>query len=116
MPHYRAYIIDEHGQFVSAIDFDCADDEEAKEHARGLDGRKVELWRELSLEQRESGNLDTLSISDDTAHGQPGQACDLRLTSFNAREASIGRRVTCVSLRPRISELIGYIAEWYLHA
>jgi hypothetical protein len=71
MPHYRAYIIDEHGQFVSAIDFDCADDEEAKEHARGLDGRKVELWRELSLKPRESGNLDTLSISDDTAHGQP---------------------------------------------
>jgi hypothetical protein len=70
MPHYRAYIIDEHGQFVSAIDFACADDEEAKEHARGLDGRKVELWRELSLERRESGNLDTFSISDNTAHGQ----------------------------------------------
>jgi hypothetical protein len=55
MPHYRAYIIDEQGQLVSAIDFDCADDEEAKEHARGLDGRKVELWRELPLDISRSG-------------------------------------------------------------
>jgi hypothetical protein len=71
MPHYRAYIIDEHGRLASAIDFDCANDEEAKQHARELDGRKVELWRELSLERRESGNLGRLSIIDDTAHGRP---------------------------------------------
>jgi hypothetical protein len=48
MPHYRAYIFDEHGHLTGAVNFDCADDEEAKERARQLDG-SVELWRQVPL-------------------------------------------------------------------
>jgi hypothetical protein len=48
MPHYRAYIFDEHGHLAGAINFDCADDEEAKERGRQLDG-SVELWRQVPL-------------------------------------------------------------------
>jgi hypothetical protein len=49
MLHYRAYILDEHGRLIGAVNFDCADDEEAKEHARHLDGHRVELWRQIPL-------------------------------------------------------------------
>lgn len=49
MPRYRAYVFDEHGQLVGAVDFDCADDDEAKERVRRFDHRHVELWRELPL-------------------------------------------------------------------
>jgi hypothetical protein len=46
MPRYRFYILDEHGQFMSAINVDCTDDNAAKEHAKRLaDGQEVELWR-----------------------------------------------------------------------
>jgi hypothetical protein len=48
MPHYRAYSFDEHGHLTGAVNFDCADDEEAKERARQLDG-SVELWRQVPL-------------------------------------------------------------------
>ena len=46
MPHYRAHILDEHGHLIGAADFDCADDVEAKERARQLDGHRVEFWRQ----------------------------------------------------------------------
>lgn len=52
MPHYRAYVLDEqeHGQFMGAINFDCADAEAAKEHAKRLaDGHEVELWQLVAL-------------------------------------------------------------------
>ncbi len=50
MSRYRAYIFDEHGQLVGAVDFDCVDDDEAKERVRWfVDDRHVELWRELPL-------------------------------------------------------------------
>ena len=42
MPHYRAHILDEHGHLIGAANFDCADDVEAKERARQLDGH----WRQ----------------------------------------------------------------------
>jgi len=46
MPHYRAHILDEHGHLIGAADFDCADDVEAKERARQLDGHRVVFWRQ----------------------------------------------------------------------
>jgi hypothetical protein len=49
MPHYRAYILDEHGHLIGAVNLDCADDEEAKERARQLGGHRVELWRQVLL-------------------------------------------------------------------
>lgn len=49
MPRYSAYIRDEHAHLLGAVKFDCADDEEAKERARQLDGDRVELWREVQL-------------------------------------------------------------------
>jgi hypothetical protein len=46
MPHYRFYVLDEHGQFMSAMNVDCIDDDAAKEQAKRLaDGQEVELWR-----------------------------------------------------------------------
>ena len=46
MPRYRFNVLDERGQFMSAINVDCADDNTAKEHAKRLaDGQEVELWR-----------------------------------------------------------------------
>ena len=46
MIQYRAYVLDEHGHFVSAVSLDCADDEAAKEHARRLpDNHEIEVWR-----------------------------------------------------------------------
>ncbi|WP_198031803.1 hypothetical protein [Bradyrhizobium sp. Ec3.3] len=49
MPRYRAYILDEHGHLVGAVDLECADDEEAKERAKRLDSHRVELWRQVPL-------------------------------------------------------------------
>ena len=49
MPHYRVYIIEEHGRLVGAAEFDCADDQEAKERAREFDGQHAELWRQVPL-------------------------------------------------------------------
>jgi hypothetical protein len=46
MPHYRAYILDEHGRLMGAVSLDCIDDETAKEQAKRLvDGHDVELWQ-----------------------------------------------------------------------
>ena len=53
MPHYRAYLFDEHGQLVGAVDFDCIDDEAAGAHAEELDGR-TELWRQVPLPEPET--------------------------------------------------------------
>jgi hypothetical protein len=50
MPHYRIYILDEHGEPAGAVGFDCADDETAKEHAKQLlDSQDGELWRLVAL-------------------------------------------------------------------
>jgi len=44
--HYRAYIIGRDGQFQSAIDLDCANDDTASESAKQLlSGYDVELWQ-----------------------------------------------------------------------
>ena len=54
MPHYRAYILDEQGHLKGVVNFDCADDEEAKRRSRQLDGNRgnrVELWRQVALLQ-----------------------------------------------------------------
>jgi hypothetical protein len=46
MPQYRIYILEEHGDLVSAVNLDCVDDEAAKERIKELvDGRELELWR-----------------------------------------------------------------------
>jgi hypothetical protein len=45
MSHYRAYLIEARGHHIKAVDFDCVDDDAAKERAEQLvDGRDVELW------------------------------------------------------------------------
>jgi hypothetical protein len=44
MPHYRVYVLDEHGQLEGVLILDCADDISAKERARRLaDAYEVEL-------------------------------------------------------------------------
>lgn len=49
MPHYRVYVLDEHGQLVGGVYHACADHDPAKEHARRLaDGHKLELWRPVA--------------------------------------------------------------------
>ncbi len=48
MPLYRAYVLDEHGHVVGAINFDCSDDAEARENVKQLRGHEIELWREVS--------------------------------------------------------------------
>ena len=46
MPHYRTYILDEHGHLMGALRIDCIDDETAKEQAKQLlDGHDGELWQ-----------------------------------------------------------------------
>jgi len=53
MPQYRAYILDEHGHLMGAVDFDCADDDAAKERAEQLvAGRDGELWKRVALFDR----------------------------------------------------------------
>ena len=53
MPLYRAYLMDQDGHVVGAIDFECADDEEARERAKQL-GDDVKLWRQVQLFEPES--------------------------------------------------------------
>ncbi len=53
MQRYRAHIFGEHGDLTGSVDFDCADDEEAKERARQLDGDDVELWLQIRLLDRD---------------------------------------------------------------
>lgn len=46
MTEYRAYIVGCDGGFMNALDFECPDDEAAKERAKHLvDGHDVELWQ-----------------------------------------------------------------------
>jgi hypothetical protein len=50
MPHYRAYVLDEHGHLLGALRIDCIDDETAKEQAeRLLDGHDGELWQLVAV-------------------------------------------------------------------
>jgi hypothetical protein len=44
--HYRVYVIDQDGHFISAVDLDCADDNAAIESAKQLiDDHGLELWQ-----------------------------------------------------------------------
>jgi hypothetical protein len=46
MPGYRVYILDKQGQLMAAVNFDCTDDDAAKEYATPLaDGHEVQVWR-----------------------------------------------------------------------
>jgi hypothetical protein len=46
MPHYRVYVLDQHHHVKVAVNFDCANDELAKERFKGLlDRDEGELWR-----------------------------------------------------------------------
>lgn len=46
MPHYRAFVLDEHGQLGSVVNLHCPDDASATERAGRLaDGHEVQLWR-----------------------------------------------------------------------
>lgn len=49
MPHYRAYILDDEGHPVGAVNLDCADDEEARERVKQLGGQRIELWRRVPV-------------------------------------------------------------------
>ena len=50
MPHYRVYILDRRGDLISAVEFECSDDEAAKVRVREvLDGHDAELWRLVTL-------------------------------------------------------------------
>jgi hypothetical protein len=49
MPHYRVYILDDHGRLVGAVNFDSADDEEAMERVKQLNAADTELWRHIPL-------------------------------------------------------------------
>jgi hypothetical protein len=47
MPYYRAYIIGQDGQFIEAINLDCADDAAAVESAKQIvNGHDVEVWQQ----------------------------------------------------------------------
>jgi hypothetical protein len=54
MPLYRAYLLDEDGHVVGAIDIDCVDDEEAREKAKQLGDHDVKLWRQVPLFEPDS--------------------------------------------------------------
>jgi hypothetical protein len=46
MVEYRAYIMSDDDHIVKAIEFECPDDDAAKERAKMLvDGHDVELWQ-----------------------------------------------------------------------
>jgi hypothetical protein len=50
MSIYRAFLVDEKGQFTGAEDFDCADDEDAiKQAQRYVNGCGVEVWQAMSF-------------------------------------------------------------------
>jgi hypothetical protein len=48
MADYRAYIVDEDGHFVRAVELVCSDDDTAKEYAKQLAG-DIELWQQQRL-------------------------------------------------------------------
>jgi hypothetical protein len=46
MPHYRVYVMDEHGELTAVVNLACPHDDAAKEQANRIaDGQEVELWR-----------------------------------------------------------------------
>lgn len=45
MPHHRLCVLNEHGQFMGAVNLACIDDDAAKEHATVSTWPQVELWR-----------------------------------------------------------------------
>jgi hypothetical protein len=49
MPHYRLYILDEHGATIGAVEFEATDDELAKQQAENVLGssHSGELWRRI---------------------------------------------------------------------
>jgi len=49
MPHYRVYILDRRGDLISAVEFDCSDDEAAKVRVREVLGHDAELWRLVTV-------------------------------------------------------------------
>jgi hypothetical protein len=53
MPRYRVYIFNERGDLAGAVDFDCADDEEAIERVGQLGVHDAELWRQIQPLERD---------------------------------------------------------------
>ncbi len=49
MPHYRMYILDEHGATIGAVDFEASDDEAAQKASKAVLGsdHRGELWRRI---------------------------------------------------------------------
>jgi len=46
MPHYRAYLLDEHRHIITAANLHCADEQAARERAQQLVvANDVELWQ-----------------------------------------------------------------------
>ena len=63
MPRYRAYVLDDDGHMAGAVEFDCADDEEASERANIATGCRVTPFRQrvsggamLCIYKRQHGN------------------------------------------------------------
>jgi hypothetical protein len=49
MTHYRLHILDERGDLVGAVEFECADDAAARRQVpRVLAGSPWELWRRIN--------------------------------------------------------------------
>jgi len=58
MSHYRPYLI-AGSHHIKAVDFDCVDDDAAKERAQQLvDGRDVELWEHARRIAKFDGKLE----------------------------------------------------------
>jgi hypothetical protein len=65
MPHYRVYVLDEHGQLVGVVNFDCLDDASAKgQVGRLVDGHDVQLWRLVAELQSDDRGTDPNRIND----------------------------------------------------
>ena len=53
MPRYRVFIFNESGDLAGAVDFNCADDEEAMERMKQLGVHHAELWRQIQSFERD---------------------------------------------------------------
>jgi hypothetical protein len=53
MPRYRVFIFNERGDLAGAVDFDCADDEDAIERIEQLGVHDAELWRRIKPLERD---------------------------------------------------------------
>ena len=59
MPNYRVYVLDEHGQLGSVVNFDCLDDASATGRvARLANGHEVQLWRLVAELKFDDGGTD----------------------------------------------------------